>query len=78
MKRTVVALAVSACVLAVASCVEVTSGRRDGTSATAPAPGRVTGEKSKVHVYAWNPLDGVYDVVSFPVKAVGKGIKKIF
>ena len=74
MKRGAIARIAAACVVAGASCVRVTTER--GAAPVGPAP--TPGEKGKVRVRAWNPFDEILDVVSFPVKAAGKGLGKIF
>lgn len=76
-KRRAVALA-AACALAGLSCVEVTTARKTETPAAAQGVGQVVEQKAEVRVYAWNPLGDVWKAVSYPFKAVGRGVKKIF
>ncbi|MEI6633417.1 MAG: hypothetical protein WCP22_06300 [Chlamydiota bacterium] len=78
MRRSAFALVAVTCAFAPVSCVEVTTARKGEPAADTQSGGQSKNPKSKVRVYAWNPLDGVYDVVSFPFKAVGRAAKKIF
>jgi hypothetical protein len=77
-KRIAVALFALTIALTPISCVEVTTARKGEPAADTQGGGQSKNPKSKVHVYAWNPLHGVYDVVSFPFKTVGRAVKKVF
>lgn len=77
-KRIAVALFALAIAFTLVSCVEVTTARKGEPAADTQGGGQSRNPKSKVHVYAWNPLHGVYKVVSFPFKAVGRAARKIF